>query len=206
MKKRGRQEPPGRAVCGFSVGETAKGNPWASRSYVGNDDNTCEYRCAYGRVSERYGSLHLVAVIIPPGCKCLQSDVACCSHSRRTFNPKVAGSTPARPILTRACTRSRESRGTDSPSSRETRDVPAEERKSQGQTARRWRRSDRAVWNKRCRCQRPRPALRCKPPKVRPVDGWTQSSTTISCSPASRRRRAPRRCPTRPRRRRGRRA
>ena len=67
----------------------------------------------------------------------------CTQTADRRLNPKVAGSIPARPIARELARVSRESRGTDSPSSRETQDVPAEERKSHGQTARRWRR-DRA--------------------------------------------------------------
>jgi hypothetical protein len=56
------------------------------------------YACAYRFVSARCLLLQLAATTIPLICSALQFRTACFSSSSRTFNPKVAGSNPARPM------------------------------------------------------------------------------------------------------------
>jgi hypothetical protein len=60
------------------------------------EDNRA-YACAYRFVSARCLLLQFAATTIRVICSALQVCTACFSSSSRTFNPKVAGSNPARP-------------------------------------------------------------------------------------------------------------
>jgi hypothetical protein len=60
--------------------------------------NKLGVQCAYRLVSARCSSLQFVATMIRAICSAFQFAAACCSLSSGTFNPKVAGSIPARPM------------------------------------------------------------------------------------------------------------
>ncbi len=59
----------------------------------------CEYEWEYGPVSATCISLYFVAALDWPTCRRFQLSAVRRSCSSRTFNPKVAGSSPARPII-----------------------------------------------------------------------------------------------------------
>jgi hypothetical protein len=63
------------------------------------EDNRA-YACAYRLVSATCNLLQFAATTIRLICSALQFRTACFSSSSRTFNPKVAGSSPARPTQT----------------------------------------------------------------------------------------------------------
>ena len=58
---------------------------------------TLSVRCAYRPVSVGCSSLQFVAVPKAVSCRQIQSAAVCCHLRGWTFNPKVAGSIPARP-------------------------------------------------------------------------------------------------------------
>ena len=59
----------------------------------------CAYRCAYTYVSAGGASLQLVASSHCPICRSFLLASGRCSSFARTFNPRGAGSSPARPML-----------------------------------------------------------------------------------------------------------
>jgi hypothetical protein len=65
---------------------------------VPHSGDKCAYGCAYRFVSASFILLHFVATIVRGSCSTFRCLPACCSSLSRTFNPKVAGSIPARPI------------------------------------------------------------------------------------------------------------
>src|SRR6266540_3321099 len=80
-------------------------NPTRSRadsrvnaSLVVRADSSCAYTCAYRLISARCVLLQFVAAKLRPICSTFQLLAVRCSLCGRTFNPKVAGSIPARPI------------------------------------------------------------------------------------------------------------
>jgi hypothetical protein len=111
---------------------------------VARPGDKCAYRSAYRFVSIRCNTLQFVATSIGTSCSTFQFRSVRCSLLSRTFNPKVAGSIPARPIsrqsgrehprfVFRTCKRARERRKYDeSPSQRqlsqEENDVDPDER------------------------------------------------------------------------------
>jgi hypothetical protein len=68
------------------------------RILVYNMEDNRAYACAYRFVSARCLLLQFAATTIRVICSALQCRTACFSSSSRTFNPKVAGSNPARPM------------------------------------------------------------------------------------------------------------
>jgi hypothetical protein len=65
-------------------------------STIANAAQEREYECEYGVVSATCDSVQLLAFSNTPRCRHFQLYAACCIGFRRTFNPKVAGSIPAR--------------------------------------------------------------------------------------------------------------
>ena len=76
--------------------ESHSGTRWSPR--VVPRANETRVRCAYRLVSAGRLLLQFVATMTSSICSTFQSRAARCSLSSRTFNPKVAGSIPARPI------------------------------------------------------------------------------------------------------------
>src|SRR5262249_35717926 len=62
-------------------------------------DDSCAYGCAYRVVSDQLSSLHLLADTNRPSCRMFQLAATRYLLPGWTFNPKVAGSNPARPIV-----------------------------------------------------------------------------------------------------------
>jgi hypothetical protein len=67
------------------------------QSHVVRGGDKCAYGCAYRLVSATCSLLQFVAETIPARCSMYPFQAARFSPSSRTFNPKVAGSIPARP-------------------------------------------------------------------------------------------------------------
>ena len=67
---------------------------------VPSDDGR-EYEWEYGLVSTTCSSLQFASASTRSRCRQFQLRTVCCRGSARTFNPKVAGSIPARPITIR---------------------------------------------------------------------------------------------------------
>jgi hypothetical protein len=72
-------------------------SPRVVTSNVAHLGDTCAYGCAYRLVSVTCIWLQLVANAIPTRCSTFPCVSVRCSLLSRTFNPKVAGSSPARP-------------------------------------------------------------------------------------------------------------
>src|SRR5882724_6521761 len=70
---------------------------------VAHEVNSREYLREYGLVSGGCFQLQLVAEPICGSCSQFQLVVTRRNHSARTFNPKVTGSIPVRPIVVVAC-------------------------------------------------------------------------------------------------------
>jgi hypothetical protein len=66
-------------------------------SLFGNVEDNCAYACAYRFVSARCLLLQFAGTTIRVICSALQFRAACFNSSSGTFDPKVAGSNPARP-------------------------------------------------------------------------------------------------------------
>ena len=69
---------------------------WTLTSVVPSDDRR-EYEWEYGLVSATCSSLQFASASTRSRCRQFQLRTVCCRGSARTFNPKVAGSKPARP-------------------------------------------------------------------------------------------------------------
>jgi len=69
---------------------------------VASTSNSCEYEWEYGLVSTSCSSLQFVAAMNSGICSHFQFVAVRCGLFTRTFNPKVAGSIPARPNTSRS--------------------------------------------------------------------------------------------------------
>ena len=97
-------DPPLRGLKTTTSGDATMCGPPKARAAcqislrVALFSNIVEYELEYRSVSARRRSLQLVALTRPAHRSHPQRDDSRCSSPGRTFNPKVAGSRPARPI------------------------------------------------------------------------------------------------------------
>jgi hypothetical protein len=76
------------------------------RASVVRSDDGREYEWEYGLVSATCSSLQFASASTRGRCRQFQLRTACFRGSARTFNPKVTGSNPVRPIFARWLSRS----------------------------------------------------------------------------------------------------